>query len=219
MSKNVLIICEGKTERVFVTSLLSQYLPHIDFHPFELGQCAGNRCGGGDIRYDRFKNDFAPVYRNPQYDLITTFFDYYGLGNGWPEVEDYEDMRNKVEKLEEKTLECIKVDFPDLSDNLFIPFFILHEFEGLLFSDTEAMHTVLRRPKVLFDNVIEECGEPELINNSPETAPSKRLINICGNYRKVVKGNRVARVTTIEKMRQECPHFNDWLTKLESLTD
>ncbi|WP_415712999.1 DUF4276 family protein [Maridesulfovibrio sp.] len=219
MSKNVAVICEGPTERIFVEKLLSKYIPNLSFHPILLGICAGNSCGGGDIIYGRFKDDFAPASKDPRYDYVTTLFDYYGLGAGWPEVEQLDNPRDRVERLESATLELIKTDFPDSEEGAFIPFFLLHEFEGLLFSDTGAMNRVLRQPQEIFDKIIEECGEPEFVNGGVDTAPSKRLKVICGNYPKVKNNRRLSKAVTIEKMRQECPHFRDWLTKLESLTD
>jgi len=211
----VAIICEGKTERLFVNKLIRAYLPDLDIRGIEIGKCQGKGCGGG-VSYEKFRKDLHAAIND--YDHITTFFDYYGLNYGWPEAEGNTPWE-RVEDLEAKTMEAVHKDFPDLPQGVFIPFFALHEFEALLFSDTAAMHRMLRQPLAKFEAVIQECGEPELINNHPDTAPSKRLKNICDNYRKTVKGMRVAREITVATMRQQCPHFNSWLVKLEALVD
>ncbi len=55
---------------------------------------------------------------------------------------------------------------------------------------------------------------PELINNSPETAPSKRLIAAIPDYNKVVVGICVAMDIGLEKIREKCPLFNEWVERL-----
>jgi len=59
---------------------------------------------------------------------------------------------------------------------------------------------------------------PEDINDDPATAPSKRIIQVCPSYRKVVQGTTAARRIGIEAMRRECPHFRNWLEQLETLS-
>ena len=74
--------------------------------------------------------------------------------------------------------------------------------------------------KLKVDEVIEECGSPEKINNSPQTAPSKRLERWAhGRYGKTTSGIVIARAIGIDKMRKKCPLFNSWLLKLESLVN
>ena len=55
---------------------------------------------------------------------------------------------------------------------------------------------------------------PELINNSPEAAPSKRLIAAIPDYNKVVVGICVAMDIGLEKIREKCPLFNEWVERL-----
>ena len=55
---------------------------------------------------------------------------------------------------------------------------------------------------------------PEDINNSYETAPSKRLEKIFPDYNKVVDGNYIAETIGLDKIRQECHHFDAWVSKL-----
>jgi len=211
------VICEGPTELKFINKCLKEHVENIELHPVLLGECQGQDCGGGGVTYARFKKDFYPAANG--YEYVTTFFDYYGLGNDWPKLDSLKSVsrREKVRALEAKIFDQIKVDFPELAKQ-FIPFLALHEFEALLYSDTDAMAAVLRREKVLFDAALDECDEPEFINDGPETAPSKRIGHICeGGYRKTVKGMRIARRIPISTMAEKCPHFNSWLQKLKAL--
>jgi hypothetical protein len=54
-------------------------------------------------------------------------------------------------------------------------------------------------------------------NDHPDTAPSKRLLREIPEYDKANSGVIVAEQIGLGKMRRRCPHFNDWLTKLERL--
>ncbi len=54
--------------------------------------------------------------------------------------------------------------------------------------------------KLKVDEVIEECGSPEKINNSPQTAPSKRLERWAhGRYGKTTSGIVIAKAIGIDK--------------------
>ena len=66
--------------------------------------------------------------------------------------------------------------------------------------------------------IVEACGEPEKINNSRETAPSKRLNNLktSGKFKKTTEGITIAEQIGIDKMRARCPLFNEWLNKIEA---
>ena len=98
----------------------------------------------------------------------------------------------------------------------------MHEFEALLFSDIEQFEWVqdgwseesrakLQAVRAAYDN-------PEDINNSPQTAPSKRLLAILGeeNYSKVEHGPLVAEAIGLDEIRRQCPQFNQWLSALEA---
>jgi len=102
------------------------------------------------------------------------------------------------------------------------PYVQQHEFEGLLFSDVDGFSTLglsgvdkaclesLRRIRNHFDT-------PEDINDDQATAPSKRIEAFIPRYRKRLHGPLVAEAIGLERMRAECPMFDQWLTRLESL--
>ena len=58
---------------------------------------------------------------------------------------------------------------------------------------------------------------PEDVNDSPTAAPSKRVLRLCGPYRKVPNGTQAAMTVGVETMRRECPRFREWLERLEQL--
>ena len=51
----------------------------------------------------------------------------------------------------------------------------------------------------------------------PETAPSKRLIQLYPGYDKVLFGVLVAEQINVDGIRAKCPHFDEWVSKLEQL--
>ena len=91
--------------------------------------------------------------------------------------------------------------------------------EGLLFSSPEAIAMVLQDESlsVWANDILKSFNNnPEKVNDSVETAPSKRLEKST-NYRKTTHGPNIAEQIGLAKMRDMCSGFDDWLTKLERL--
>ena len=103
------------------------------------------------------------------------------------------------------------------SDVRFIPNIAIHEFETLLFSDPEILAYHLDIKQAEIDKILNKFGEPERINDSPQTAPSKRLEKLYDRYKKTNTGINIARAIGLSKMREQCPLFDNWLTNLENL--
>ena len=96
---------------------------------------------------------------------------------------------------------------------------MVHEFEALLFCDCAALAETVGKPMITEDflAVRNAFETPEHIDDSPDTAPSKRIERLCPTYRKRTDGPSAAQRTGIERMRTECHHFADWLSRLEAL--
>lgn len=126
---------------------------------------------------------------------------------------------NKSERIR-FLIEKLREDIPEEFQYGFLPYIQLHEFEGLLFSDGNAFRSVFSQGEADFeklDNIITGFPNPEEINDSPETAPSKRLIEAIPGYNKVVYGNIIAEQIGLQTIRDKCPLFNEWITGLESV--
>jgi len=148
--------------------------------------------------------------------------DYYGLGAGFPgtPVPSHLDNIRKVEQIERAVKDDICARIPEFRPDVrLIPYLSLHEYEGLLFSDPDAFAQSIGRPQLAgrFHQVRGDFPTPEDINDDPQTAPSKRVARIYPAYKKVIEGTLAARAVGVQRMRQECPHFRDWLEKLEAL--
>jgi len=77
----------------------------------------------------------------------------------------------------------------------------LCEFEALVLSD----------PDSLLGAYLEE------INDSHQTASSKRLLSYLSDYSKVVAGPLAIDAIGLEQLRRHCSHFNDWMGRMESI--
>jgi hypothetical protein len=70
-----------------------------------------------------------------------------------------------------------------------------------------------------FQTVRDQFATPEEIDNSPETAPSRRVSDVVPGYQKPLMGVLAAQEIGIETIRRECPFFASWIKKLEELVD
>jgi len=105
--------------------------------------------------------------------------------------------------------------------NLFVNL-VIHEFEGLLFSDVSAFRgeagaddkAILELARIKNDP---KFPTPEHINDSEMTAPSKRIKNILPKYNKTLNGIPIAKRIGIEKIVEKCPHFKAWIENILAL--
>ena len=93
----------------------------------------------------------------------------------------------------------------------------MHELEALYFSDPARLADKLGVTHEKIDAIVAACGEPENINDSQETAPSKRLSKLFGRFKKTTTGIAIAKDIGIARMRAACPLFGDWVARLEGL--
>jgi hypothetical protein len=215
------VVVEGQTEESFVNKILAPVLwtHQVFLVPILLGP-HGHK--GGRVNYARVRQDILARLKQDRAAHCTTMLDFYGLGKDFPgtPAPPYPSSVGKVVHLEQAMKEDIIAQSPDLrADIRFIPYIQLHEYEGLLFSDPEAFAKSISQPDLVkdFESIRKSFTTPEDIDNSPDTAPSKRVLGLCPTYNKVVDGTRAGRAVRIEAMRRECPHFRDWLERLETV--
>ena len=148
-------------------------------------------------------------------------FDYFRLEPSWPgniKISGNPPATQKAQIIESTTLSKIKGLFPNHNvERRLIPYIEMHEFEALLFSDTSILAEKIGVSHAKIKDILEECGEPEEINDGPNTAPSKRLIGLKSGYRKVAMGETITKAISIQTIRKKCTHFNEWLISLEQL--
>ncbi len=156
----VLIICEGATEQEFVKTCL-----YLEFYEKGIHLYTNNI--GGNVSTQRIARSVRNSFDD--FDYITTLVDFYGFKN------------NKCtthEALEAEITHYTKRLFHNVDPSQkFFPYVQMYEFEGLLFSDVshfdwlddgwdENKQQQLQEIRAAFQT-------PEMINNSPHTAPFK----------------------------------------------
>ena len=195
------ISVEGQTEEQFVKTVITPHLQSLSIYaqPILLGKT------GGNVSLPRIEKDLNPLANN--FNKVTTLYDFYGFS-------DKEDGDTKG-SLEQKIVNCVA---PPLRDKV-IPYIQMFEFEGLLFSSPEAIESNISQSglAVWATNILQEFqNNPEKINDSFQTAPSKRLANKA-NYIKTVHGPNICKEIGLNVLRQKCVGFNNWLSNLEAL--
>jgi hypothetical protein len=120
--------------------------------------------------------------------------------------------------MNQATAEQVQQLFPEQNQSSrFIPYVSMYEIEALYFSDPTCLAEKLGVDQRHIDAILVECEEPEKINDHSTKAPSKRLETLSDRFKKTSTGIAIAIEMGIDKMREECPLFDSWLKKLESL--
>lgn len=218
------IVVEGQTEETFVLSVLAPHLAaHGVFATARSVVTSRNRAKvyrGGLLDYRRARWDLESWMKQDQRSdaYFTTMFDLYALPNDFPryaEVKKIHDVYQRITRLEEAFA-------GDLNHSRFIPYIQLHEFEALLFADVRQFDWEFLDHQAAISQlsqIVDEFGNPELIDDGAESAPSKRIIRWIPEYQtsKISAGPLIAEKIGLPKIRQVCKHFDEWLTKLERL--
>lgn len=218
-------VVEGQSESGFFKPFLAEHLAlrGIDLHVPVIGK--GGAKGGmlrSFVQVCAELGDFLADRRRP---WVTTFFDYYGLptgeGRGWGFVPTAK-KRGGVAAIEDRLRDGVREVAPQLAGR-FIPYVQMHELEALYFAEPATLATVLETPEMAdkFAAVAAAAGGCEQINDSPTTAPSKRLQVMCPRY---IKGRssaahapRLGAKLSLTTVRGQCPRFDAWLASIEKL--
>lgn len=218
--KRLIIICEGPTELEFCREILYSHF----FHQGILIETPLiKKSHGGCVAWSLIGKDIRLYLLSDPTAYVTTFIDLYGLHRpqeypGWAEGLRETNVYNQIAILEGAIAQAI----PEEHRHRLIPNFIVHEFEGLLFIDINVFDELFEgadfKSRAALEEVFARFPNPELINNNPVTAPSKRLQNnILTSFSKTITGIQIAKHTGLAAMRSKCPHFNEWITRLENL--
>lgn len=220
----VLISCEGQTEREFCRSVLKPYLAPKGIHLS--GKLVGkpNRRLGGIRGWRIYREEILRTASENSSRHVGLLVDYYGMPECWPgrtASVPHSQRGVTVEK-------ALKLDLPELRTR-FHPCIQLHEFESLLYVDPETTGLSLSCAKTYYDHeeignelqaIKDEAnGDVQLINDSSATAPSKRIIKIVPGYDKVGFGVTCTADVTVDVLRKGCKWLDRWLTELESLVE
>jgi len=221
----LVILCEGYTEMDFVQQVLVEHLAThgTTCHPMLLGKKIKHdhpEAPGGVFKYEPVYRHISAALRqySSETSFVTTMVDFYAFPRDFP---GYDELvvepvaAHRVKKFEEAMFNHVG------RNKRFIPNIQLHEFEALIFSDLEALRpelTEIEQAESGLNSLIANVAglKPEEVNQTPAGAPSKRLKAFLP-YHKREMGVRIAKQIGWKKLKKSCPHFGEWLTRLEGL--
>ncbi len=221
-------LVEGQTEQAFVVKVLAPVLAGADILCCAALVSTGRKHGrifrGGVTSYGKARRDLINwMKQQPGNDVFfTTMFDMYGLPMDFPGVEKTGscDPLDRARRLEQSFLQDVMAE--SLQERIdaarrFIPYFQVHEFEALLFSDVSKWAGFDPGSPSLEGKMRDVRGQfatPEHINTT--NPPSKRIMAVA-NYDKVADGRRLAERIGLAAMRGQCAHFKEWVDRLSAL--
>lgn len=216
--KRLVFIVEGETEEAFVNSILRPYFQSCGlYNPVQCFKIKHTQ--GGMHKYSYVRSDVLnTIYETDV--IVTTMFDLYALPHSFPGYEEslsIANHRDRVEFLEAKMREDLEAHQSQPFNN-YIPYIQLHEFEALAFSSANSFEALFEDNEMDYKGikeVISTFSNPEDINDSPETAPSKRMQKLISGYNKVAYGISLIEYTGIDTILRKCPHFREWVEKLK----
>ncbi len=217
---------EGITEQVFADTVLK---PHLANHCVYLhspvlvahAKKKGRIHRGGGRHFRPMQNDIERRLKEDASEDVyfTTMVDLYALYSDFPGREKADELgSNPYERV--AALEgAWQVE---TVDSRFIAFIQLHEFEAYLFVDVARFPEFCEssnRGIAELQRVADDVDSPELIDDGQHTAPSRRIIERIAAYErlKTSVGPQMARDMGLPAIRSKCPHFDEWVCRLEGL--
>lgn len=201
------ILSEGRTEEEFVKQVLAAFLRDqgVESYPIPLN---------GNITMERIAQKMGDLLYN--FDALTSLVDYYGFrdkGQMTPQ---------EIEARISETVSGRMSRKGRARRYRIIPYVQRYEFEALLFSDVDAFSNqgIIQASLDSVEDLREirsKFSNPEEINDSSRTAPSKRIIRLMNQYDKVIHGPLLAKEIGLQSIRNECPRFDNWMIGLEVL--
>jgi Domain of unknown function (DUF4276) len=210
------VLVEGQTEEIVLRDVLQPYLEGR-------GWCVSHsliatkrvNCGpdhrGGITNWRQVEGDVQRLLRDTSLDVLTTLFDYYAFPADSPGMSTLPsgDPYTKVAHVEQ----ALAAHF---GDPRFRPNLVLHELEAWVFAAAKQLGELLGdEVEAKLREDVARAGNPELVNDHPQTAPSKRLQRYCPGYTKTLEGPMAIEALGIDALRECCQHLDAWLRSLE----
>lgn len=221
------VLCEGQSEQIFARKVLNKYLQpfNIIVRTNLLVTNKKKNATGGMIDFAHVNRDFRNMVNTChdtgyETNYFTTMFDLYALPKDFPgynstNADPYQYVSNIEDELY-RTFNCPK----------FIPYIQLHEFETLILCNPNKLKQEYPKTAREIERMDKQWrtqynNNPELVNTSYKTAPSRRITKALEGKYKYNKPMMAEMVTTdigIDALRGMCSHFNQWVEKIIGLS-
>lgn len=223
--KRLYLTVEGQTEEEFANKVLQEHLCafNVFLHAPRLTGPHGRRRGrvprGG--MFNTFVHALEDMRRWMREDSspdarFSMVVDLYQLPADFPgntQAMRFDDGHRQADALEQALA-------TELGDPRFLPYLQVHEFEALVLSEPARFADWFEDRRRAVDALTEECsrfGSPEQINHGQHSHPKARIQRYFPDYDENVHGPLLGESIGLPIMRRRCPHFDQWLSRLEGL--
>jgi Domain of unknown function (DUF4276) len=211
------LLVEGQTEEIVVRNTLAPYLEargwSVTHSVLTTKRSAGGpHHHGGISNWAKIERDIRLLLRDSSLDVLTTLFDFYAFAPDAPGIYDTTGAgtpQDRVCQVEQALMAVV-------ADPRFLSHLVLHELEAWVFAAAEQLLELLPElsGKLLADAAA--AGGPELVNDGPHTAPSKRILGYCPQYSKTNDGPLAIHELGFDDLRAQCSHVDNWLRTLDN---
>ncbi len=207
------LLVEGQTEDTVVREVLAPYLGERGFWITSSILVTRRSAGGawnrgGATSWGRFAGDVRRLLGNTSLELLTTVVDYYGFPADSPGMATRPTgtSLDRVRHVEAAVAAAV-------GDSRFVPHLVLHELETWVFAAADRLAQLRGEPALAatLHGDAHAAGGVEMINDGPDTAPSKRLARYCPDYVKTLDGPLAIADLGVPDLRLHCPHMDAWL--------
>ena len=224
----LLVHVEGKTEETFVRDVLAPRLTgcgYVSVGARLVGSRVARAQRGGAVPWPSVRDRIVGYLKEDRQAFATTMVDYYGMPQSGPRAWPGR-AEARACALAERAAFVQNAVAQDIAHHMgvnfdrrrFMPYVSMHEFEALLFSNCRRFAESVGHPEIAgeMEAIVIQFGGPEAIDDSRETAPSKRILRLLPGYRKVAMGATAIQNIGLVDIRSRCANFAEWLRRLEA---
>ncbi len=223
--KRLYLTVEGQTEQSFAVDVLRPYLAPFNvmvLNPRLTGlhkRRKGRIPTGGLL--STFSHSLEDIRRWMREDessdaRFSIMVDLYSLPGDFPGYAEAMKLADPFQQAEKLELELSN----ELNDSRFIPYVQVHEFEAIVLVDPDCFLELFEGVEKSVDRLRAECEKfetPEEINQGKNSHPKARIKKYIPDYQENVDGPLLAEYIGVAEIKKNCPHFAQWLTRLEQL--
>jgi hypothetical protein len=223
--KRLYLTVEGQTEAAFAVSVLAPHLAAFNVFASRPRFTGLHRRRRGRIPQGGILNTFSHALADMQTWMkedgsadarFSMMIDLYSLPSDFPGHAAGMAKQSGTEKAGalQRSLAA------HIGDSRFIPYLQCHEFEALVLVDPRRIATVYDVANAPLNALCQECDRfdtPEEINLGQHSHPKYRIQAVAQEYDENVAGPLLAENIGLATLRERCPHFGEWLSRLEHL--